>query len=386
MFLVSVPFNVFPVPSIQSLSVPDFLLVVVGLCSAMLVLLRGKLVLTVSYLGDTGLLSLLVAIGITSAVINGSTGLLVVGKLYGKYLITYTLTAYLVFTVPNTRAVANALLLAAVLAALSAGAQAVSTIPVGFGRPLPPRTVAGYSFPFVRTAGVYGTYGQFGMLLLSALPIGFSLLMDYRARIRKLLVAVAISIVFLGMLLSQTRGIWIAAFVVSAFYGGQILARHVSVHTLLGFLISLVLVTIVPIIWIGKSLISIEPATVYERLEVYVFSIRVVTTHPLIGVGYGGFRPIAEVVGIDIAVHNIVLEVLTTTGLLGAVPFGVLLLRLTRRAVWLFNRHTTDPLVRAAPFATLGVLLQAQLFQGLYAYELWITLGLLTGIFLRTRG
>lgn len=382
-FLLSLPIDGVITMPFVALSVTDVTLLTTTVLIGLSVLTSGQLAILRPLLTDAALLGAFVLVAVTVAAANGSAGVLTTTKLFAKLALTFLVVTYLLAALPISRSVSTILILAGVLASAVAITQGAFDIPAGVGRVLPARSIAGYQFPISRSAGLYGTYGEFGMLVISSLAValsGVATLSDTRARF---LVGGAALVLIGGLLTAQTRGVWVAATAAVIALGYRTLAQRTSFTTASGVTAAVALVLSLPVVVALRSLFAIQPATVYERLEVYRFAIRLFVDNPLVGVGYDGFRPIAREVGIDIAVHNVFLEVGLSTGLVGGCLFAGFLLRVVRRAGWLFTADQTTLLARAAPFVLIGVLIEAQLFRGLYAYELWVALGIVAGVSLR---
>lgn len=126
-------------------------------------------------------------------------------------------------------------------------------------------------------------------------------------------------------------------------------------------------------------------AAVEERLETFERALDAWHTHPLLGVGIGGYGPYSATypdaepaVGWAI-VNNEPMELLAETGILG---LGTLLTFLFYTlALGLKSREDALEPLRIATFATtIGIIVQYQTFSTLYIMHIWFAIGLLLAV------
>ncbi|MFC6795388.1 O-antigen ligase family protein [Halobaculum halobium] len=203
-----------------------------------------------------------------------------------------------------------------------------------------------------------------------------------RSNQRRWFAASAIGVLLVGVLVSQSRATWMAAGVVIGLIAFRRITERYSLADLVAVVIVTALLTGPLAVLLARFLVAIEPATVFERIRVYRFALVVIADNLVLGVGFDGFRPLATPVGIDVAVHNLFLEIAVTTGLTGLALFLALFCRVARRGTQLL-KNGDNILASAAPFALAAVILEAQFFRGVYSYELWIVFAVASGMFLR---
>lgn len=123
-------------------------------------------------------------------------------------------------------------------------------------------------------------------------------------------------------------------------------------------------------------------AAVEERLETFDRAFDAWQTHPLLGVGVGGYGPYSAVypdvepaIGWAI-VNNEPLELLAETGIIGLGSMLAFLLSL----LWIGLKERLDEVepIRIAAFAAvIGIIIQYQTFSTLYIMHIWFVIGLL---------
>ena len=159
------------------------------------------------------------------------------------------------------------------------------------------------------------------------------------------LLAVGLAAQVIGLLLTLTRGAWLA--LIAGIITATTLIRRKAPYMVTGALIAIVAIMAVQNDRVRQKVASI-PQNIHGATDVNVgtrfvlwdVSWQLIKKHPLLGVGMGDFSSEAEqLVGhrhVQTVTdsHNIYLQVLTTRGLVGFVPFAVfwfVLFRILRR-------------------------------------------------------
>lgn len=196
-----------------------------------------------------------------------------------------------------------------------------------------------------RYGGLWGDQNEFAGMLLVILPICIAIIFTTGNKNLKIILSACTAVLFAGFLLTYSRSGFVAFCVLSVvamfkFIKGKNRLRILSVLVpccIIGF--------IVIYYTIGDSLISrVETLRILESRESvrtetslnlrfhYYFELfpKLFAEHPLMGVGFRGFvlnNPVYKQIA-----HNTFIEVITGTGLLGFIPF-VLVLYLTWRDI-----------------------------------------------------
>lgn len=139
--------------------------------------------------------------------------------------------------------------------------------------------------------------------------------------------------------------------------------------------------------------IRVEDVTAGEsvngRLTTYQEAYQIWQKYPLLGIGLGnygpyvkGFPDASQVSGWDI-VNNEYLEIMTETGILGIIAFGLILLVLFWRFIIAYLKNK-DPLLGAIHLgligALVGILVQYNFFSTLYIMHIWVLIGLIVAV------
>lgn len=165
------------------------------------------------------------------------------------------------------------------------------------------------------------------------------------------------------VLLSQSRGA-LAGFLVVVVLGVASVVRgwKLRIAVLIGTLI--LAWTLVPLLpdFSQHLTVKAEDSSVASRLIVFASAAQLFLQSPIVGVGYGNFRHLMDFDVFDLRAnnwdaHNMYLQVLAETGILGFVAFGSLLLLALVYARRIFRRG--GDLSRLLGFATLAALCSA---------------------------
>ena len=212
---------------------------------------------------------------------------------------------------------------------------------------------------------------------------------------RRRALVLAIAMQFVALMLTMTRGAWIAVFAGLAVVCVTLRSRALALAGALALAV-LVAFTLVYARDQGRTIAVTEFATteadrnVATRLVLWDMSWHMFLEHPLLGVGMGDYTIEAEKrlaqrhVRTTVDSHNVYLQVLATRGLVGFVPLAAFLSVLVLSLVRLVRRHPPGSLERHYAVGALGavaaVLIGALTENNLDDSEVFIALMFLSGV------
>lgn len=211
----------------------------------------------------------------------------------------------------------------------------------------------------------------------------------------RLVLASGIAVQFVAILLTMTRGAWVA--LVAGLVAAGLLIRNRAVAVAAaGLLAVMVVFSFVysrdegRTISIPALLDSAADRNVSTRLVLWDIAWDLFKEHPIAGVGMGDYeRDARQMVGdrsvqTTVDSHNVYLQVLSTRGLVGFIPFlifWVVLLRELRRALRSSKRGSIEwSYAAGAIAATVAVLFGALTENNIDDEEVFIALMFLTGL------
>jgi putative inorganic carbon (HCO3(-)) transporter len=207
-----------------------------------------------------------------------------------------------------------------------------------------------------RPLGTIGHPNGYALYLAATLPVAFALLFTNVRRLYKVLLCVVLLIGFTGLILSLSRGGWLAfgaAVIMVLVFGSR--RKHQNLHiSILG--VASILILFLSLIYIQRELITDRltseqgQASALSRITMAKGAIAMVQDYSLLGVGannyslwmpkYDPFDFAKE--GRVVIVHNIYLLVAAETGLLGLMAFLWFLASLFLQAYRLIRQATSD--------------------------------------------
>jgi len=257
--------------------------------------------------------------------------------------------------------------------------QALSYIFFGIDWPGLTRTRGIITFEPV-VAGTFRWHVVYGFYLSLGLPsMLYFLIKGHPFFKRKLILPLFISSLG-GIFLSFSRGAWVASF-----FGGLVIIAFILIPHMrsLTFLLCLLLVSILVLIFREKVysfflfLINLNYESVAVRFSRWVEALKIFKGAPFTGVGF-------RTLGVDL--HNLYLEVLTGTGILGFSFFFLFLLRTLKMSTIDPLKHLQypiSPIVLSLAGSFITVLVICLIMSGLSRRGLWIIFSLLnSAIFL----
>lgn len=397
LLLLAIPYDTIAVDTnIALLAVREFILIPLLLFLLIGAILEGRIYIYRSLLVDAFLLTLLFSIILLSSYTAPRSNFFEVivrfPRVVAVYLATVLLTSHKDYFYKSVKI----LVLVAVISSVIAFIQSTMGIFWFIGDPLSPRSILGSQLPFYRAAGPYSSYSSYGSLLLFSLPI---LLNEGLTNNRRLFsstttITAMLLLILMGLVVSQTRGAWLAASVVLGVNVWYLIdRRYRSSPILRASIIILPVVSILTFLsfnfWIVNEFIAIGRGSVSVRVAQIKGTLLIVQNNPIIGVGMGSFIELVSKSGINIygtIPHNIFLEVIVTGGLLGLVVFLLFLLRIMQRVSIVLSKGRLDHFSAAIIIGSIGVLCQAQFARLNYRLLIWVIFGLITALYYITIG
>jgi O-antigen ligase len=291
---------------------------------------------------------------------------------------------------------AKAILLSALGTSILATVQALGVVPLEIGRPLRSRLSELIAMNILRSAGPYVIYGHYGMWLLLGFFLALSMTLPSKGLARRSALMLVVLSLLIGIVVSQTRSIWLAAFLsICGFfltYSSKPQPRMIPGNPVVRVTLLLTLIFSLFTLSIIQSLITssvnLQPGTLYERLRIAHVGITLFTQHPILGIGYGRFLELAEGAGVIKVPHNIFLELLLSTGILGITLFliflGIIFIRISR-TIKMTSDLGNQTLARGLLWAFFAIMVIAQFVRGLYSAELWVSMGLISAFYFTIR-
>lgn len=256
-----------------------------------------------------------------------------------------------------------------------------------------PMPIAGYELPFLRNIGVIHGQGTYGIWVFSALPLLFviSFNQDIKLLILKsrILFFILLLIVFVGIVISQSRNVWLGAVITFNLTIFFLLMKRFQSYSK----IALIGITILMLILGSSTLISIVryyANTYYSNIEGrilgYEFALFLFTQSPLTGVGDEVFEKLFIYAGRrNSALHNTFLQFLVTKGLLGFIPFTLLVISsiVFIFCVTKYSKTEEFKLLGICLLVSLVAMVTESLFiPGAADKGMWFLLGLANGLYL----
>jgi O-antigen ligase len=197
-----------------------------------------------------------------------------------------------------------------------------------------PRIYWGISMPFHKTSAIPISYGELGIIAISAIP---ALLYSLRKDIRVFPPGVsiwALMLIVLAIFISQSRNAWVSviATVASVFllykgnYSKQLFKVTLSLSLILTIAVSIFLFGNVFTKFIeGFISTDIYRANVFNRLNSYTMGMQLFLSNMMIGIGSSNVaKYISFYKGEEDVLHNAFIDQIAGTGLFGFIPFILL--------------------------------------------------------------
>jgi len=187
---------------------------------------------------------------------------------------------------------------------------------------------------FRRTTGLDMSYGAYGILINSVLPI---LLVSYWRKdfwVRRSRALMGIFLLLFALFVTQSRNSWLATFMVLCFFFAVLAFRSPDIFMKIIVVFGLAFGAVITVFFLADYLFYIfkgfalekHASTFYRRLEADRLAVGLFLGHPLFGVGHEAItEEIYKHLGWEVMIHNAYLDQLTSTGVFGFIPFLALL-------------------------------------------------------------
>jgi|GEM_PF-2920097 len=206
--------------------------------------------------------------------------------------------------------------------------------PLGAHTSRNPRTFWGISMPTKRAIGVSMSYGEYGIIINSILPLLLMAVWKKRFIVRRLWALAGIPILLSALVIGQSRNSWLATIFSLSFFFLLMLSqlphytlRGASFCFILGavFLVSTCFPSVLSFAFQGFAL-GKHARTFENRLQVDELTIDLFSQNWVLGAGHAEIsKQIATGMALEVNVHNGYLDQLAATGVIGFVPFILLI-------------------------------------------------------------
>ena len=274
------------------------------------------------------------------------------------------------------------------------------------------RSFIGTSFPDHRLGGPFGQPAYLGATCALFLPLAFAQCVRSEPRWWRCVGMLAVVSSTFGLIGSQTRGAWVGAFFAAVAVGAarareiQVREKRVRVRVrlrdgvrqwclLAAALVvggAIALVAFTPIGGRAASAFDFSAGTTRGRIDEWRVAVRVIASHPIVGVGPDNYR-IAFIAKVDPAyvrrygssnvsdrAHNGLLDVAASVGIAGGLAYAAALGMLVRRA-WRALRGGNHTQV-AIGAAVIAYIVQQMVLFPLAEVDpwFWLLCGLMLGL------
>jgi O-antigen ligase len=255
-----------------------------------------------------------------------------------------------------------------------------------------PRIYWGVSMPFHKTSAIPISYGELGIVAISAIP---ALLYSLRRDIRVFppgISLVALMLIVLAVFISQSRNAWVsvAATVVSVVLlynrkgSNQLLKVTFASSFIAAVAVSLVLFwNVFTKFIVGFISTDIYQANVFNRLHSYALGIQLFLSNIMIGSGSSNLaKHISFYKGEEDVLHNAFIDQLAGTGLFGFIPF-LLLFIIAFRHLMKVSRSQNQLIAmygRILMSSFIGTVCALQFYRGFLSETLAVEYGLLLSL------
>ena len=258
----------------------------------------------------------------------------------------------------------------------------------------PPPTAEQIGDPSGRLAGSYGDPNYLAAGVVPAIALAIAMFVAARSALVRLGLVVAVAILAAGLAATESRGGWIAAIVAIVGALALLRGRRLQVALAVAVLVSLAGIVIAnsPTAWERIA----NPGGGAGRAELWTIAWRIAADHPVAGVGLNNFRvfspryvrqpgsleEVALVVERPLEVHNVYLELLAESGVIGLLAFLGLVAASLGAALAAARRLDArrDPalpsLSRAIVIAVAGTLAASFFLSNATDRRTWVLLGL----------
>src|SRR6266849_3657777 len=189
-------------------------------------------------------------------------------------------------------------------------------------------------------------YNTFAGYLNMVIPFAIALVVKARDEFSRVIAQICLMLSGLAMVLTQSRGgllAFVAVLVMSAYYLAptpQARKKWISAILIVCLLGGLV------IGMIFERLSGVDQFTELSRLAIWAGAGLIFLSHPVAGIGYGNFKNVLAATinvteGSMLDAHNLYMELLAETGVLGFIAFFILAFTVMRRGVHTYKQSRT---------------------------------------------
>lgn len=257
-----------------------------------------------------------------------------------------------------------------------------------------PRVYWGASMPFNKTSAIPMSYGEFAIIVISAIPI-----LVYSA-IKKLdffsskFSIFAISMILLAIFITQSRNSWLSVSVTLSalifLYRKRGELSFMKVNVILGafsvIAISLIVFNDILIKFVDGFVGSdVYRNNVFNRLESFIIGIKLFLDNILVGVGNSNIKKYTSILHrgyAEMDLHNAFIDQLAGTGLLGFIPFLLLFVIALYQLLKISRSKNSQIAVfgRLLLASFIGNLCALQFYRGFFSETLAVEFGLVMSL------
>ncbi|MDY6896109.1 MAG: O-antigen ligase family protein, partial [Thermotogota bacterium] len=207
--------------------------------------------------------------------------------------------------------------------------------PLGAHTSRDPRIFWGITMPTKRAIGVPMSYGEYGIIINSVLPLFLMSILHKDFLAPRMWALLGTLVLFLALLVTQSRNSWLATFLAMTFFATFMITR-LRQHALKGaicqfgvstaIIIAIFYYSFFNFIYEGFAL-GRQAHSFMQRLDSNEIAKKVFFDNWLLGAGHAEIsEQISSQLDVDLVVHNGYLDQLASTGLFGFIPFILLIL------------------------------------------------------------
>ncbi len=201
-----------------------------------------------------------------------------------------------------------------------------------------PRTFWDVTMPFPRTIGVPMSYGTYGLILNSAIPIFLVSAWRKDFLLPRFWALAGLLILLFALFITQSRNSWIATLLVFFFLTSVLVLASRDFHLKTASITAFFLITVIAIGWFSDVLQTnvkgftsgLNAHSFYGRLEMDRWAVDLFLSDWFLGVGHEAARKPVQEIGQEPdqagVIHNTYLDQLATTGIFGFIPFLAVIL------------------------------------------------------------
>jgi O-antigen ligase len=197
-----------------------------------------------------------------------------------------------------------------------------------------PRVFWSITMPTYRAIGIPMSYGEYGLIINSVLPLFIISLMRNNFIVRRFSAMAGIIILFLALMITQSRNSWLATLIVIIFLIIFIICRRSNPYLKGATIFWGISTVIIVMVFLSNAFLFVyegfalgkHASTFVNRLNTNTVAYEVFLEHWLFGAGHNKVsEQIENQLGLNVVIHNGYLDQLASTGIFGFLPFILLL-------------------------------------------------------------